>query len=94
MSISLGRTLASPLYNSFVCWTNWVKLTLFGLTDQLDALAGTALAEHALGSDGVAASATAHALGDGEGGAVLPYDARFGEGWGQNGTVVGQWSYD
>lgn len=45
---------------------------------QLDALAGTALAEHALGSDGVAAFALAeHALGD-EGCTVLPYDSR---GW-------------
>ena len=72
----------------------WLEITAGLIThvtpihhpDQLDALAGTALAGHALGSDGVAASALAeHALGD-EGCTVLPYEARFGEGWGQNGT--------
>ena len=75
----------------------WLEITAGLIThvtpihhpDQLDALAGTALAGHALGSDGVAASALAeHALGD-EGCTVLPYEARFGEGWGQNGTNRG-----
>ena len=56
--------------------------------DQLDA-AGTALAEHALAFDGVAASALAeHALGEKEG-MVLPYEARLHEGWGQNGANPG-----